>query len=110
MNHGCNGTYNVGYWSPFTELSTADSTDEAVIMEHIAHHHFFEEGEGDVYNPAVLRDLPKRLILPNVRALVAGEELTGNYLSMSDDKPSFVLNLSKVKEQCGARGGLGCEL
>ena len=75
-------------------------------MEHISHH-FANGGEWHVYNPAVLRDLPKRLILSNVRPLVAGEELTTDYLSMSDDKPafSFVLNLAKVKEQRGA--GLG---
>jgi hypothetical protein len=106
MMHGCNDTHNVGYWSPTSTELIADLTDEAVIMEHITHQ-FVEGGEWHVYNPAVLRDLPKRLILPNVRPLVAGEELTTNYLSLSRDKASFVLNLSKVKEQCGAGVGVG---
>ena len=98
MNHGCNGTYNIGTPLDVTEL-TIDTNSEPDE---------FYSDENDVYNPFSDRHYPAWECSGFValRDIEAGEELFDNYLVFGGAKPEdWKQNAKELQSICS--GGLG---
>jgi hypothetical protein len=103
VNHGCNGTNNVGDQSPFTEQSNVDPNDPLVIN---FIHEMGESGRKDSgYNPALLRDTTLRFVVQNNEPIMKGEELRDNYITFITDVEALESDLADLKSQCS--GSLG---
>ena len=100
VNHGCNGTYNVGV--PFNETETTIplghgipailAKEEASVFHPFNERHFDSKGwEDDVA----------------LRTIEAGEEILDNYLVFggTGDVEEWELNLEELKVLCS--GGVG---
>jgi hypothetical protein len=102
VNHGCNGTSNISDQSPFTEQSNADPNDPLVL-------NFIQAmgsgGKDCGYNPALLRDTTRRLIIKHNKPIMKGEELLDNYITFITDVETLVEDLTDLKTQCA--GSLG---
>jgi hypothetical protein len=105
VNHGCNGTSNVGFQVPFSE-SNADLNDPLVLE-------FIEEmwtgGEECVYNPALVRDTSSKVIIENSGPIMKGEELLDNYITFITDVKMLEEDLKDLETQCGGKSGLVSE-
>ena len=101
VNHGCNGTANLGYNSPGVNEFTIDTTvPDFKIPEDFATY------LKDEYKPHRDRKCTgttpvSQVYYPPVRA---GEELFDNYLPYGGDK-KFVANVNELKRDCS--GALG---
>ena len=96
VNHGCSDTSNLNGKVPFTE-SNADPTDPLVL-------NFIQEqwadGEGRVYNPALLRDTASLVTVKNHVPIMKGEELLENYINFITDVEMLEAELTILKSQC----------
>jgi hypothetical protein len=102
VNHGCNGTNNIGDQSPFTEQSNADPNDP-LVLDFIQE---MESGRMDSgYNPARLRDTTSRFVVENNEPIMKGEELRDNYITFITDVEVLLEELEDLKTQCS--GSLG---
>jgi hypothetical protein len=97
VNHGCNGTFNVGDPSPFTEINASDAPDEVVVK-------FIEEqtrrGKEYVYNPNVVRESPNFQHQTTRKPIMKGEELLDNYLDFYLDLYDFANDINGLKLEC----------
>jgi hypothetical protein len=92
VNHGCNGTYNVGVKSEFHELNV-DIND--IPIEYV--------DNSEPYNPVRERGLMIEEMV-SLKDLKAGDELADNYLSYGGEK-YFEDNVEQLRTDCA--GGFG---
>jgi hypothetical protein len=100
-NHGCDGDYNIGTESPFTEQSNADPNDPLVLE-------FIQDMAGlgfGGYNPALLRDTTSRFVVANEEPIMKGEELRDNYVTFITNVEALESDLAALKSECS--GSLG---
>ena len=94
LNHGCNGTYNIGITLPFTE-ATLEAKPAGI----------FEAEEA--YDPFNGRHFQATtcLEMKSLRDIQKGEELLDNYLAFGDEN-FFEANLAELKAMCSSGVGL----
>ena len=101
LNHGCNGSYNVGEKLTETEMSANLGQGPAGVW-------FDVDAEFDIFNPFLERHFPQHLC-SNFRALrdiEAGEELLDNYLVFGgEDLDEWEDNLVSLKSMCMGEPG-----
>jgi hypothetical protein len=94
VNHGCNGTYNVGTPLPYHELTVERGLGPYVYFD----------GENDVYNPFEERHFPlfgcETFVA--LRDILPGEEILDNYLTFGGggDSHDWEDNLEDLKHIC----------
>jgi hypothetical protein len=96
INHGCNGTFNVGIESEWHELNI---DEDGEIPEDYP---FYGVAP---YNPHIDRNLRRdQSVSQNSKPVKAGEELLENYLSFGGEE-KFMDDMIELRKECS--GGLG---
>jgi hypothetical protein len=92
VNHGCNGTYNIGVVTGFDEstVNTDVIPDELSGKSH--------QGTS-TFNPVVDRHLNNNACM-NIRAIKAGEEILDNYLAFSSSEEDWAQDVIDLRNQC----------
>jgi len=93
VNHGCNGTNNVGLVSEITEL-TADLN--------FMPEEFVAKGHSTLYNPAADRHLPHYIAGAEIsfRPIRAGDEILDNYLAFIAVPSFWMDDVEDLRSQC----------
>jgi hypothetical protein len=96
INHGCNGTFNIGTKSEVNEFNA--NLDEPIPKEYSSSH--------GVYNPAVDRTLHiDEFAIINSKEVKAGSEVLDNYLSMGGEM-EFKTYALELRQECSGVLGL----
>lgn len=99
INHGCNGSNNVGHGLEITEAAANPEELSAEVLERYM-------GTGAIYNPFLDRQTHFFSSATPLRDIASGEELFDNYLGMiglSED--GWKEDVEGLKQQCD--GGMG---
>lgn len=100
VNHGCNGTYNIGVVLGESEATVEVGTPVTTVYD----------ARSDVYNPRWERGYHSVDCagLVAIRDISAGDEILDNYLIFGGgyDQQDFDENLSDLKSMCRGEGGL----
>ena len=98
INHGCNGSNNVGYDLGITEASVDPEIIPDVLLARDA-------AKEVVYNPASERQVHMFSSAMPLRALSAEEELFDNYLAtIGRSQPGWREDIESLKKQCDGSG------
>ena len=92
VNHGCNGTYNTGTVTSFTE-TTADLDTLAEDIDGKSH------TGTSTFNPVVDRHLHFNVDWA-IRDIKAGEEILDNYLSFIGSKEYWAADVEQLRKEC----------
>jgi hypothetical protein len=97
VNHGCNGTYNVGEWSNITEV-TADPNEVRYDL-------FRDVGDDKIYNPANDRHAIPISGDQILRPIAKGKEILQNYLYFFSYPEYWDEEILALRSECN--GALG---
>ena len=108
-NHGCRGSYNVGF-DVYGAVYNNNTATFSLHEDNFKRDHFIEDDEEEgYYNPLYyrLKEQWKQNLELSLRDIRAGEELYGNYADYIDpyNEANFIEDLTDIKEMCG--GGVG---
>jgi len=98
INHGCDGSNNVGHGLTITE----NSADPEEFSEELLHQYL---GKENIYNPARDRQVHFYSSAIPLRDISQGEELFDNYLGMAGlSKNGWSEDVKGLKAQCKGEG------
>jgi spermidine synthase len=92
VNHGCNGTFNIGIATDFDEFTTDTRTPPAALMGQ-------SHTGTSVFNPVIDRHLFYSGDV-SLRDIDAGEEILDNYLNFIGSQEAWEDDVNDLRKQC----------
>lgn len=101
VNHGCNGTYNIGDPSKVNEFTADENAIPEDFLGGLSH---FESET--VYNPVIDRHLRHFMGggIQTLREIKAGEEVLDNYLDFTGSDGEWKGDLFELRAMCSGQG------